>query len=309
MSADQAPQDHISDEHITHLLSAYIHNWLASDGHSQVQAHLADCAKCRDDYALATAVIAGAQRQLQAIPAPSVAVLDRVWREIDAPTPSVAVIASVVEGRARRLWRLTRAQPPLIPKGIWVASAGAVFVAVLIASLWRDGAFPPSLLGLLLAPVAAAGVAFLGDQDADPALEIALATPTSPRTTLFCRFLLVYGYNTVLALSGSLLLTVAQHTDFLLLASYWVGPMLLLASIGLVLTVRFGAFVGAIAIGALWCLRVLGLVLAPLQTANEVDTSLPVLWRTSPTLVLVAVILLVVAALTLPTEINTARDH
>jgi hypothetical protein len=309
MNADQAPHDHMSDEHVIDLLSASAHNRLAADEHSRVQAHLADCAMCRDDYALATAVVAGAQRELQAIPAPSVALLDRVWGEIDAPTPRAAVIASAVAGHARLLWRLTRAQLPLIPKGIWVASAGAVFVAVLIASLWRDGAFPPSLLGLLLAPVAAAGVAFLGDQDADPALEIALATPTSPRMTLSCRFLLLYGYNTALALSGSLFLAAAQHSDFPLLASYWVGPMLLLASIGLVLTVRFGAFVGEVAVGALWCLRVLGLALAPLQTANGVDTSLPVLWRTSPTLVLVAVILLVVAALLLPTEINTARDH
>jgi len=309
MSADRTPQDHTSDEHITDLLSAYAHQWLTADEHSRVQAHLADCAMCRDDYALATAVVAGAQRQLQIIPAPSVALLDRVWGEIDAPTPRVALIASVVEGHAQQVWRLTRAQLPLIPKVIWVASAGAVFIAVLIASLWRDGAFPPSLLGLLLAPVAAAGVAFLGDQDADPALEIALATPTSPRTTLFCRFLLVYGYNAALALSGSLFLTAAQHVDFPLLASYWVGPMLLLTSIGLVLTVRFGAFVGAVAVGALWCLRVLGLALAPLQSTNRVDASLPVLWRTSPTLVLVAVILLVVAAITLPTEINSAKDH
>ena len=305
MSADRAARDHTTDGHVTHLLSAYVLNRLADDEHQHVQAHLADCAMCRDDYALAMAVVEGADRQLQAVPVPSFALLDRVWSEIDAPAPRAALIASAAERQTRLLWRLTRAQLPLLPKGIWVASAATLFIAVLIASLWRDGAFPPSLLGLLLAPVAAAGVAFLGDQDADPGLEIALATPTSPRMTLFCRFLLVFGYNTALALGGALFLALAHHVEFALLTSYWFGPMLLLASLGLALTVRFGAFVGAVVIGALWCLRVLGLALAPLQTGP----SLPILWRTSPALVLCAIALLAIAAIMLPTEINTAKDQ
>ncbi len=309
MSADRAARDHVTDGHVADLLSAYVHNRLAADEHLRVQAHLADCAMCRDDYALATAVVEGAQRQLQAVPVPSFALLDRVWSEIDAPAPRAALIASAVERQARLLWRLTRAQVPLIPKGIWVASAGTVFIAVLIASLWRGGAFPPSFLGLLLAPVAAAGVAFLGNQNADPGLEIVLATPTSPRMTLFCRFLLVFGYNTALALGGSLFLAMARHIDFALLTSFWFGPMLLLASLGLALTVRFGGFVGVVVIGAIWCLRMLGLAQAPLQTANGIGASLPVLWRISPALVLCAIALLAIAAIMLPTEINTAKDQ
>ena len=305
MSADRTPTDQGSDGHITDLLSAFIHDSLTRDTHMHVRNHLASCAMCRDDYALATAVTEGAQQQLQAVPAPSLALLNHIWREIDKPTPPV-VIVSAVQRHARLLWRLTRAQLPLIPKGIWVASAAVLFLAILIASLWRDGAFPPPLLGLLLAPMAAAGVAFLCDQDADAGLEIALATPTSPRVTLFCRFLLVYGYNTALALGGALFLALGRHGDFALLTSYWFGPMLLLASIGLVLTVRFGAFAGAIVVGALWCLRVLGLALA---TTHVADASLPILWRTSPALLVFAIVLLLIAALVLPTEIHTARDQ
>jgi hypothetical protein len=305
MSADWAPQDQVTEEHVTDLLPAYVHHALAADDQIHVQDHLAGCAICRDDYALAMAVAEGAQRQLLAVPVPPLALLDRVWREIDTPVPAMAII-SAAQRQARRLWRLTRAQLPLIPKGIWVASAAALFIAVLIASIWRDGAFPPSLLGLLLAPMAAAGVAFLCDQDADAGLEIALATPTSPRVTLFCRFLLVYGYNVALAFGGALFLSIAHHIDFALLASYWVGPMLLLASIGLVLSVRFGAYAAAIVIGALWCLRVLGLALA---TTNVAYVSLPILWRTSPALLVFALALLVIAAITFPDEINTARDQ
>jgi hypothetical protein len=255
-----------------------------------------------------TAVTEVAQRSLQAVPAPSLALLDQVWHEIDTPPLHVAV-ARAAKRQARLLWRVTRAQLPLIPKGIWVASAVVLFIAVLLASVWRDGAFPPSFLGLLLAPMAAAGVAFLCDPDADVGLEIALATPTSPRVTLFCRFLLVYGYNTTLALSGALYLTLAHHADFVSLASYWFGPMLLLAGIGLVLTVRFGAFIGAIVVGALWCLRALGLVLASLRATMEINATLPVLWRTSPAIMAFSLALLVVAAIALPTEINAARDQ
>jgi hypothetical protein len=204
---------------------------------------------------------------------------------------------------------VTRAQLAIIPKGIWAASAAVLFIAVVLASAWRDGAFPPSLLGLLLAPMAATGVAFLCNQDADAGLEIALTTPTSPRVTLFCRFLLVYGYNTALALGGALFLTMARHADFALLASYWFGPMLLLASIGLVLTVRFGAFVGAIVVGALWCLRALGLAWTSLHASIEINATLPILWRTTPALIALSLALLVIAAMALPTEFNAARDQ
>jgi hypothetical protein len=214
-----------------------------------------------------------------------------------------------VERHARRLWSLLCAQLPLIPKGTWVASAAALLIAILIASVWHGDTPPPSLLGLLLAPVAAAGVALLCDQDTDLGLEIALATPASPRTTLLCRFVLVYGYNTALALGGALFLTMARHADLGLLTSYWVGPMLLLAGIGLVLTTRFGAFAAMVAIGALWCLRVLGLVLSPLQIGDGIGASLPILWHTSPALIVFSIALLVIAALLLPTEITTAGDR
>jgi hypothetical protein len=306
VSADQEPRDQRTEGHITDLLSAYVRNRLADDAH--VQVHLAACSLCRDEYALVTAVTEVAQRSLQAVPAPSLALLDQVWHEIDTP-PLYVAVARAAKLQGRLLWRVTRAQLPLIPKGIWVASAAVLLLAVLLASVWHDGVFPPSFLGLLLAPMAAAGVAFLCDPDADVGLEIALATPTSPRVTLFCRFLVVYGYNTTLALGGALFLTLALHADFVSLASYWFGPMLLLASIGLVLTVRFGAFIGAIVVGALWCLRALGLVLASLRATMEINATLPVLWRTSPALMAFSLALLVIAAIALPTEINAARDQ
>jgi hypothetical protein len=308
MSADWEPRDQGAEEHVTDLLSAYVRNRLAGDADAQIQQHLAICSVCRDDYALATAVTEAAQRRLQAVPAPSLALLDQVWREIDTSAPYV-VMARSAKRKARLLWHVTRAQLPLIPKGIWIASAAVLFIAVLLASVWRDGAFPPSLLGLLLAPMAAAGVAVLCDQDADAGLEIALATPTSPRVTLFCRFLLVYGYNTALALGGVLFLTLAHHADFALLTSFWLGPMLLLASSGLVLTVRFGAFVGAIVVGALWCLRALGLVWTSLHATVEINATLPILWRTTPALIALSLALLVIAVMSLPTEFNAARDH
>jgi hypothetical protein len=308
VSAEWESKDHRPKEHITDLLSAYVHDRLADDARAHVEDHLANCSVCRDDHMLATVVAEAAQRRLQAVPMPSLALLDHVWREVDTPTPYVATLRTA-KRHALLLWRLTRAQLAIISKGIWVASAAVLFIAVVLASAWRDGALPPSLLGLLLAPMAAAGVVFLCDQDADAGLEIALTTPTSPRMTLFSRFLLVYGYNTVLALGGALFLTLARHADFALLTSYWLGPMLLLASIGLVLTVRFGAFVGGMVVGALWCLRAFGLVWASLHATIEINVTLSILWRTTPALIAFSLALLVIAAIALPTEFNAARDQ
>jgi hypothetical protein len=308
VSAEWKSRENGSNEHVSDLLSAYVHDGLADDARAHVQDHLAICSVCRDDHMLATAVAEAAQRHLQAVPMLSLALLDHVWREIDTPPPYVATIRAA-KRHALLLWRVTCAQLAIVPKGIWVASAAVLFIALVLASAWRDGAFPPSVLGLLLAPMAAAGVAFLCDQDADVSLEIALTTPTSPRVTLFCRFLLVFGYNTALALGGALFLTLAHHADFALLISYWLGPMLLLASIGLVLTVRFGAFVGAIVVSALWCLRAFGLVWTSLQATIEINVTLPILWRTTPALIAFSLALLVIAAIALPTEFNAARDQ
>jgi hypothetical protein len=310
MSADLERTGRMDDEHVTDLLPSYVRDALPAAIRLRVQDHLAACVLCRDELALATAVVEGDQRRLQAVPVPSFAVLDRVWAEIDAPARhGIPAWWSDVVRQLRLVWSLLRAQMALIPKGVWVASGGALSVALLISSVWRDGAFPPFLLGLLLTPAAAASVAVLCDPEADPGLEVALATPTSPRLTLFARFVLVYIYNTALALGGTLFLSIAHRVDFALLASYWVGPMLLLASVGLVLTVRFGAFIGAVVVSGIWCLRVLGFVLTQATGQNGVDASLPVLWRTSPAIVFAAAGLLIIAAIALPTELRAVRDR
>src|SRR5690242_7052955 len=117
MNADQTSLDHAPNEHVINLLSAYIHNALAACDRIHVENHLAGCAICRDEYALAEAMTTGIRRELQAVASPSLTLLDQVWREIDMPSPAAAIMSAAWR-HARQLWSLTRAQAPLIPKGI-----------------------------------------------------------------------------------------------------------------------------------------------------------------------------------------------
>ncbi len=227
------------------LLPFYVAGTLGERDRGAVEVHLASCAECRADLALwngvEEAIIAG-DRQLPPAPiAPLQGALSAVMQ------PEVGVAA--------RTWQLLCAQIPLVQKEIWVASGLVMGLGFLLAAA-SGGAEGGRVLEAIAPLVAAVGVAMIHGPENDPALELALATPTSPRQVLLSRLLLVFGYNLLLALAATLgLLAVAPPELLGMVILGWLGPMTLLSALALVLSLRMGAST-AIAVGfALWMVR------------------------------------------------------
>jgi len=218
----------------------------------------------------------------------------------------------VAEGAKRQtllLWRLLRAQAPLLPKGIWIPSAAALLLAFLIVSLWSGASSLPSLLSLVIPLVTATSLTLIYGPEQDPGLELALATPTSPRLVLACRLVLVYGYNTLLALGITLLLTLSRGAPFSLVASVWLGPMLLLGGASLLLSVVAGAVVGSGAAVGVALLRLLMASLdAPSSQISIGAWQVDALWQTNPTVLVLAALAIALAVLLVSREPRLVED-
>jgi len=228
-------------------LPFYAAGTIPAEQRSAIADHLASCPDCRAEVALWSAVGDQVTAEDRRLPAPSKAVLlgalDRVRRErqrVSAPM---------------RLWQLLRAQVPLVRRSLWPASAVIMAASCLLSLGLPQGG--PILLAMVAPLVAAAGVAMIYGPENDPALELALATPTSPRQVLLARLALVYGYDLALALAGSLALSAFGGPAYALrgLVLSWLGPMTLLSALALTLSLWIGATNGATVSFLFWLAR------------------------------------------------------
>jgi hypothetical protein len=117
----------------------------------------------------------------------------------------------------------------------------------------------------------------------DPSLEVALATPTSPRLILLARLTLVSGYDLLLTLVATAGLVPLGRGGFASTLSFeWLGPMLFLSALALILSLRLGPTVAASMALILWMVRVFVASGAGLGVLNGQETSLIVqAWSTN----------------------------
>jgi hypothetical protein len=137
-------------------------------------------------------------------------------------------------------WLLLCAQVRVVRQEIWVASSLVMTLGVIVTLATRGPAVSHETLTMvLIAPlVAAAGLAFIYGPGVDPALEIELATPTSPRLVLLARLVLVFGFDLVLGLVGSLALALLRPDISLWpLVMAWLAPMTFLSALSLLISV------------------------------------------------------------------------
>jgi putative zinc finger protein len=271
------------------LLPAYAAGSLSGPDRDRVGAHLADCPHCRADLASWQAVAAAA------VPAgtpPDPASLVRtvlsrstIEHTVGRPPRRVRHLVALVAAEAR----LIRPAAPIASALVMALGAGLV--------LLRTTAGADLMLSLIAPIVAAAGVAGTYRSRRDPAAELLDATPTSGRLLLLIRTALVFGYDLVLALSASAVLTAtgAAGADGLNeLVGAWLGPMALLSSFSLLIAVFLGPDAALGTAVGLWAVRVLaGGVLVPdewpaLSIMEIWSTNAPVLWA-STALAIVAV--------------------
>ncbi|MBF6592628.1 MAG: hypothetical protein IVW57_19130, partial [Ktedonobacterales bacterium] len=248
--------------------------------------------------------------QLAAAPAimPSMALMEGVWARIDAEhaaehaMPVTAPMWQPLWGHAQHAWNVLRGQVPLVRRGIWVAAAATMALGLLLALVAGGQRAPGVILSLFAPVIAGVSTAFIYGPESDPSLELALATPTSPRMVLVSRLALVLGYDVALAFAASVVLVIARGGTIWAAAPLWLGPTLLLAGISLVLSLLVSAIVAVASSMGLFFAHLVTQSQASGRIAPGAESPLIALWQTNPTILLLAMALLILAVLYVPRQ-------
>ena len=176
--------------------------------------------------------------------------------EMEAGTDRAQHVAPLQRNQAERrmprrdlrwAWLLLRSQTRLVHPATWLASGLVIalggLVTLLLYQPTQSGAELPLVI---VAPlVAACGVAFLYGLEADPALELLLATPIPPRLILMARLALLFSFNLTITLACSVLLTLTQaQVSLIPLIAAWLAPMTFLSALAFLLSVIFFELAG-----------------------------------------------------------------
>src|SRR5512139_2769975 len=169
-------------------------------------------------------------------PTPSAQETDRLVQALPAELPARHASRS-----GSTLWWLLRAQLRVVQQEIWLASALVMALGLFVTLTNQHDVSPEGAPFVLIAPlVAALGIAFLYGPAAEPALEIELAAPVSPRLVVLARLLLVFAFDLALALISSVVLVVVQSAWSLWpLVLMWLVPMTFLAALAFLLSMIF----------------------------------------------------------------------
>jgi hypothetical protein len=198
----------------------------------------------------------------------------RELEEWKAPAPAIEKINRLIgilkhllrdrrkNSLAHRLhqgWLVLRSQPRVVQSELWTASAIVMGLGTLVTLAYsHSNAIDVTLPFVLIAPVAAAGgIAFLYGSSQDPALEIELTTPVSPRQVLLARLVLVFGFDLLFGLVGSAVLSLLRaDISFWPMVSAWLAPMTFLASLAfLLMTMTLDSTVNQLICLGLWILQ------------------------------------------------------
>jgi hypothetical protein len=131
---------------------------------------------------------------------------------------------------------LLLSQVRVIQREIWLASTIVLLLGLIVTVTASNPDL--SMFTALIPLVAAIGVAMLYDQDMRMMLEIEETTLASARLLLLARLTLVYGFNLMLALIGSVILALLD-TDVSLvpLIASWLAPMTFLSGLAFFLSI------------------------------------------------------------------------
>lgn len=221
-------------------LEAYVSGRLSAMRVWSVEAHVTECGVCRRD----AGSLLGESGRLEGI-------WDATIERIDAPRLRLVERFLVGVGVPDHVARLLGATPSLtVP---WfVAVAGVLGLGLAMA--WSAAAGPPLVARsglfpfLVLAPLApVAGVAVAFGPIADPAYEVAVASPFHGFRLLLIRTVAVLATSMMVALGMAVLLPAAG-----LLAAAWILPGLALASVTLAASTFTTPSVAGVVSSVLW---------------------------------------------------------
>ena len=245
--------------HIVDLIPAYFNQSLTADERTYLETHLRTCAACRAELD-GWRAIAASTHLIEAVAIPAPDLLRQIHATLDQDEAwQPATARRFGKQSPRYLWQLLLGQAPLVRRGIWLASGLTTTLGILVAIATMHQSVGSFTLALIAPVVAAFGMAFIYGPENDPSLEIARSTPTSPRLVLLSRLTLVFGYDLLLALATSLVLTAIHGIGLWSLIELWFAPMLFLSALTLAASLLFNTLVGMVGALILWGLRLVAL--------------------------------------------------
>jgi hypothetical protein len=287
-------------ERVQEMLAGYAAGTVGEPERELVAAHLETCGECRGELATWQAVRTSVRSAAPAASAPGpelvTAVLQRAQQGDAEPDTSRRLdpLAAFQQAGA-----LLAGQVPVVRARLWLASALVMALGGALAAADTRGT--AGLVLAFVAPVVAAvGLAVVHGPRVDPNLEVALSSPTSPRTVLLARLTLVFGYDLALGLAASAALSATGSTGGLwAVVGAWLGPMALLSAVSLAVSMWRGPNVAMGAAMVLWAARVVTLLPSG-GLPPAVQRVAEVLWSTNAATVGLALLIVVVALLWLP---------
>lgn len=280
-------------------LPEYVNGSLDEREAALVRAHLIGCVECTAELLSWELIRDAYQSETAAAPVPSFALLDSVWARLDALPAQPDSERRSGGVWVRHLWGVLRGQAQLISPGIWIGSFAMMMLAVIVIFVARNSQASPAILAFFAPLIAATGVAFIYGPESDPAMELAASTPTSPRTILSCRLILVFGYDFLLIFATTIALAILSHVNPWVQVAAWLGPMLVLTAMSLALSMiasAVAAVSGTLGLLILHTLENTRLI----QSFPVPGAPLHVLWSSGPTMVVLSGALIVIAYALVP---------
>ncbi|HLJ36006.1 MAG TPA: zf-HC2 domain-containing protein [Ktedonobacteraceae bacterium] len=305
----QVPQE---QQHVLGFLPAYVNGTLEQQTADRVHVHLLQCETCQQEYSSWEALKDAAQFAIASAPAPSMNIMSSVWAKIDAAPQKVSPLQWFLNHILLHFWLIFKAQVRIIHRSIWIASALVILFGGVLASIvlysptahnhWSQITL---FLSLITTITAASGSAFIYGTENDASLELTLATPTSIRFVMLSRLVLVVGYDFMLSFIVSFAVSLIFRGSLWDIMQLWVGPMLLLSSITLALSLLIGSWLAMLVSFILEFIQALPLSLTQHMPALQMAN--PVTWQTSPTVLLFAVLFILFAVFYAPRQPNLSE--
>lgn len=293
-----------------------VNHSLSADDQALVEAHVATCVACQARVAALTEL----RQAMWAVSARTPDVRADLFALIERRLDGASSPAARLRPFLQTCWLAMiiasehlRAQTRLIRRDLFWAPLLILPLVGAVVFLPPPWGQTPGGAALLAALLTAFGMAFLYGPQVDPAREIALVTPTSPRLLLGVRCCVVFGYDLAINCGLVLPFLVAQGavTPAWFLAN-WLAPLCALSGIALLLSVLLNANAAVFVCVILWALRLFGgtqafllasapLPMAPLQRMYEA------FWSQGPLLLVVAVLAALLAFVALERRERFAR--
>jgi hypothetical protein len=208
--------------------------------------HLADALREQGEAPEEIADLAPALLSLSAwqAPQPTAADTERLLARLMPALPNLSPVRQAIRarrmsqrGRLAALLETARTQVSLFHPAFWLLSAAVMLAGA--AAMLSSASLDQSLLLRAIGPF----LAYLGTTTAFRGfnlrvLEFELACPSSPTQLALARLVIVLGYDVGLGLALSLALWAHDKTSFLMLTLYWLMPLLLVAGLALLLSLR-----------------------------------------------------------------------